>query len=85
MKYHFQYVSKTAVRIELIAEDKRETLLIEKLALAEENDLELHELFRKGVAHYDNQAMLLKLKFMNFPKVALCSHHPINQQVEDVA
>lgn len=85
MKYHFQFVSKTAVRIELIAEDKRELLLLEELKSADEHYTELADLFRKAVETYDSQASLVRLKFMNFPKVALCSYHLVATQVDDVA
>ncbi|MEE1944582.1 hypothetical protein VRU48_05650 [Pedobacter sp. KR3-3] len=83
MKYHYQFVSKTIVRIELIPEDQKETALIKTLSSSAENDPNLKELFKKGFEAYDPKAELTKLKFMNFPSVALCSYasatEPINQ------
>lgn len=79
MKYHYQFVSKTIVRIELIPEDQKDIALIETLSTSAENDPNLKELFRKGFEAYDSKAELTKLKFMNFPRVALCSYMPITK------
>lgn len=73
MKYHYQYVSKTTVRIELIPEDQKETTLISVLSKASEDDKRLLELFENGLENYGNVCKLTKIKFMKFPKVALCS------------
>ncbi|RZK41045.1 MAG: hypothetical protein EOO90_12570 [Pedobacter sp.] len=77
MKYHYQFVSRTSVRIELIAEDKKEISLLENFdKLKEEND-QLFNLYQKGLESYDLNVQLSKLKFMSFPKVALCSYSVI--------
>lgn len=74
MKYHFQLVSRTAVRIELIPEHQTEKSLLDQFIDAKEQDEQLLVLFSKGIAAYHNGATLTKIKFMNFPKVALCSY-----------
>lgn len=85
MKYHFQFVSRTTVRIELIAEDQREIALIEKLSQSEENNEELLGLFRKGLEAYSAGTLLIKTKFMNFPRVALCNYTTAVQSIDNVA
>lgn len=72
MKYHYQYVSKTTVRIELIPEDQKETTLISSLSQANEDDQHLLHLFENGLENYANGYSLVKVNFMKFPKVALC-------------
>jgi len=74
MKYHFQFVSRTAVRVELIPEDKREVELIDQISRCGEDDVQLTELFRKGVETYSSNTVLTKTRFMNFPSVALCNY-----------
>jgi hypothetical protein len=74
MKYHYQFVSKTTVRIELIAEDNREREMIISLSASTESDERLIDLFKKGLQAYSTNVILTKSKFMNFPKVALCSY-----------
>ena len=73
MKYHYQYVSRSTVRIELIAEDQKETALISVLSLASEDDQRLLLLFKNGLENYSSGCSLTKINFMKFPKVALCS------------
>lgn len=73
MKYHYQFVSKNSVRIELIPEDKKESALIEVLAVATETDPQLTAQFQSALSAYSKDATIEKIKFMNFPKVALCS------------
>jgi len=73
MKYHYQYVSKSSVRIELIPEDQKEKALIEVLTVATETDPQLVALFQVALTAYSQDSTITKLKFMNFPKVALCS------------
>lgn len=85
MKYHYQYVSKTTVRIELIPEDKKETVLIEKLSQGEEDNEQLKELFRKGLESYNAGTILTKTKFMNFPTVALCNYTISVHTIDNVA
>ena len=82
MKYHFQLVSRTAVRIELIAEHKTEQILLEEFINSNEQDERLLALFTKGIAAYHNGAILTKTKFMNFPKVALCSYEVVLKNLE---
>ncbi|RZK54099.1 MAG: hypothetical protein EOO91_16530 [Pedobacter sp.] len=85
MKYHFQYVSKTTVRIELIPEDKKEITLIAKLSQGEENNEQLTELFRIGLESYNAGTTLVKTKFMNFPSVALCNYTTSTRTIDNVA
>lgn len=73
MKYHYQYVAKNSVRIELIPEDQKEKALIEVLTVAPETDPQLVSLFQTALTAYSKDSTITKLKFMNFPKVALCS------------
>jgi len=82
MKYHYQFVSRTTVRIELIPEDKRETALIDSFFAPGENDEQLMALFRKGIEDYASNARLTETRFMNFPKVALCSYNVVVQTAE---
>jgi hypothetical protein len=78
MKYHYQLVSKTKVRIELIPEDKKEIGIFESFGENENND-QLTEYFRVGLAAYNNEATLARINFMQFPKVALCSFETIKK------
>jgi hypothetical protein len=85
MKYHYQFVSATKVRIELIPEDQKETALIEGLSASTENNEHLLELFRKGLEGYSSEAILAVPKFMSFPKVALCSYVIEAQTIDNLA
>lgn len=78
MKYHYQLVSKTKVRIELIPEDQKEISIFESFTANETNN-ELAEYFRKGLAGYHPETILVRINFMQFPKVALCSFETIKQ------
>lgn len=82
MKYHFQLVSRTAVRIELIAEHRTEQIELDEFAQSNEQDEKLLALFSKGITAYHNGATLTQTKFMNFPKVALCTYQLSHQTVE---
>jgi hypothetical protein len=73
MKYHFQYVSKTTVRIQLIPEKPKEAELLSTLSPSAENSPELLSLFQHGLETYSTGATLTKTRFMDFPKVALCT------------
>ncbi|RZL12158.1 MAG: hypothetical protein EOO96_32445 [Pedobacter sp.] len=73
MKYHYQFVSKTTVRIELIPEDKREKELLLTFSKELDNNL-LTELFQKGLQGYAAGTSLVRTNFMSFPHVALCSY-----------
>jgi len=84
MKYHYQYVSKSSVRIELIPEDLKEKMLIEAIT-GQENDNELlKQYYQIGLDNYSNGHSLTKINFMAFPKVALCSFSQQNK-TENVA
>ncbi len=74
MKYDYQLVSKSKVRIELILEDKAETKLLTRLTQPE-NELneQILAYFNIGVEAYSQGATPTKIAFMQFPKVALCS------------
>ncbi len=85
MKYHYQFVSATTVRIELIPEDQKETHMIERLARAGENSPELLELYTNGLQGYHLSAVLTKTNFMNFPTVALCGFLKVKDLKEIVA
>jgi len=84
MKYHYQFVSKTTVRIELIPEDKKDITLIERLTVGQEDDEELQHLFNKGLETYSAGTVLTKTKFMNFPKVALCNYTNVALEINAV-
>lgn len=74
MKYHYQFVSNTTVRIELIAEDQKETALLKALQAVEKDDQQLKDLFKAGLSNYAPNSEIKKLNFMSFPKVALCTY-----------
>lgn len=82
MKYHYQYVSKTTVRIELIPEDKKEALQIGSIKTGEHNHPELLSFYQQGLHHYSPDTELTRINFMNFPKVALCSFARVIQALE---
>jgi len=73
MKYHYQFVSGTTVRIELIPEYKNEISLLEALSDQPVNEELLLDFFRQGLAAYHADTQLTNTRFMNFPKVALCT------------
>ena len=73
MKYHYQFVSKTTVRIELIPEDKKEKELLLGFS-SELEDHQLAELYQRGLHGYAAGTSLMRTNFMNFPNVALCSY-----------
>lgn len=73
MKYHYQFVSKTSVRIELIPEDNNDTLFLAQVDLDPKLQIELLAYFKTGLEVYSSGAMLDRTTFMNYPKVALCS------------
>ena len=73
MKYHYQFVSPTTVRIELIPDDQKEITLLESLHSADINDQTLKVLFQEGLEAYAAGMNIKKLNFMKYPKVALVS------------
>lgn len=73
MKYHYQFVSKTTVRIELIPEDKKEKELLSSFS-KEMDDPQLTELYQKGLKGYAAGTSLIRTNFMSFPHVALCGY-----------
>ncbi len=79
MKYHYQLVSETKVRIELIPEDQKEIKLFENASI-DVHHPQLLNYFQIGLAAYQQEAVLQRINFMQFPKVALCSFE-INKQV----
>ena len=83
MKYHYQLVSRTKVRIELIPEDQKEIGLFESFTENETSNA-LAEYFRKGLAAYHPETILVRINFMQFPKVALCSFETIKQSAPSV-
>ncbi|RZL50680.1 MAG: hypothetical protein EOP00_03230 [Pedobacter sp.] len=85
MKYHYQYVSKTTVRIELIAEDKNETAKLEKFGKIANDHPEIINYYIKGLQAYHPGAELTKTNFMSFPKVALCSFKLAHELIVEVA
>jgi len=80
MKYHYQFVSETSVRIELIPEYKNEFALIEAVSDQTADHEQLIAFFRKGLAAYHLETTLTNTRFMNFPKVALCSFSLLQQE-----
>jgi len=86
MKYHYQFVSNHSVRIELIPEDRKELHLLElsSASLQIQQDEVLIAYFRKGLAAYSRDANLTLTRFMNFPKVALCTYETQHITIEKV-
>ncbi|RYZ36711.1 MAG: hypothetical protein EOP49_32345 [Sphingobacteriales bacterium] len=75
MKYHYQFASRTSVRIELIPEKETEVRLLN--GFAPEGDIKaLLELFGKGLKNYQQDAQLKETVFMKFPTVALIKFEP---------
>lgn len=81
MKYHYQFVSGTTVRIELIPEYKNEIALLEALPGQPVNEELLSDFYGQGLAAYHVDSLLTNLRFMNFPKVALCTFRLQKQMV----
>lgn len=73
MKYHYQYVSASTVRIELIAEDKNEIALLENMKGSTLEDTRLKTLFATALESYVDDSDVTRINFMDFPKVALVS------------
>lgn len=71
MKYHYQYVSAKSVRIELIPEDKKESILLEGSNTNMKDDAVLKKLFEVPLSTYAPNTNITKINFMDFPKVAL--------------
>ncbi|RYY52035.1 MAG: hypothetical protein EOO09_22395 [Chitinophagaceae bacterium] len=82
MKYHYQFVSKTSARIELIAEYESEHLLLAQARQSGKASAALLSLFSNGIANYLPGAVESETVFMNFPTVALCRfvQHPTPTQ-----
>ena len=78
MKYHYMRISPTTVRIELIPEDNSEKMLLQDLAQGGPEDQALNKLFENGLAIYQSSTKLMSKKFMDFPRVALCSFEMIS-------
>ena len=74
MKYHYQFSSKTSVRIELISETAAEKNLLDELSAASPDHADLLELYAKGLQNYLAEAKLSSTRFMDFPRVALCRY-----------
>ena len=74
MKYHYQFASKTSVRIELISETAAEKNLLDELSFASPDHADLLELYAKGLENYLAEAKLSSTRFMDFPKVAICRY-----------
>lgn len=77
-------ISPTTVRIELIPEDNTEKVLLQNLSQSEQNDPILSKLFENGLGIYQSNTKLVSKKFMEFPRVALCSFENI-VQLSDVS
>ncbi|HTM99671.1 MAG TPA: hypothetical protein VL088_13040 [Pedobacter sp.] len=73
MKYHYQNVSKNTVRIQLLPENPKETQLLNSLTDEQPDNAKVTELFQLAVEHYSTGSTLTKTRFMDFPKVALCT------------
>ncbi|WAC40186.1 hypothetical protein [Pedobacter sp. SL55] len=84
MKYHYMRISPTTVRIELIPEDNSEKMLLQNLSQGEPDNQALNKLFENGLAIYQTSTKLITKKFMDFPRVALCSFENI-VQLSDVS
>jgi hypothetical protein len=85
MKYHYQYVSATTVRIELIPENKKESNLLNSfLAPNSVQNETLMDYFFKGIQFYSIGARPTLTRFMNFPTVALCSYETVDSENKQV-
>jgi hypothetical protein len=73
MKFHYQYVSKNSVRIELIPEDPKEKKLFEEIPGWDREDLQLRQFYQSGLENYSTGTALIRINFMSFPKVAICT------------
>lgn len=78
MKHHYMRISPTTVRIELIPEDNTEKKLLQDLAQSEPDHQALHTLFENGLGIYQSNTKLIAKKFMEFPRVALCSFEMVS-------
>ncbi|MFN0290200.1 hypothetical protein [Pedobacter helvus] len=78
MKYHYMRISPTTVRIELIPEDNTEKMLLQDLMQGQTDDQILNQLFENGLGIYQSNTKLTAKKFMDFPRVALCSFEIVN-------
>lgn len=65
-------ISASTVRIELIPEDQTEKLTLHQLAQVAQEDTALKNLFHTAIKVYDTRAAMVSLRFMEFPRVALC-------------
>lgn len=82
MKFHYQYVSNTSVRIELIPEDQKEKKFLDSLTVTSpQQNYELESYFKEGLLAYQPGSKLKKTSFMQFPKVALCTLEAIPQSL----
>lgn len=73
MKFHYQYVSKSSIRIELIPEDPQEKKLIEEITEWDMEDLQLRQFYQAGLENHSTGSSLTRINFMAFPKVAICA------------
>lgn len=81
MKCHYQYVSATTVRIELIAEDQHESTKLASLGTKEIPDTELEHYFKNGVSEYAKGVQTTQIRYMQFPIVALCRFEKITETI----
>jgi len=73
MKHHYMHISRTCVRIELIAEDNEERILLQEISETNPNNEILDGLFKNALNIYNREAILSSRTFMDFPRVALCN------------
>jgi hypothetical protein len=85
MKYHYQPVSRTAVRIEVIPEDPKESSFLNSFEREETlYHQDLIACYEKGLEAYNTDAILRKTTFMQFPRVALCNFEPAQKTIEQL-
>lgn len=85
MKYHYQYVSPKSVRIELIAEDRKESEQLHEFDNSGAYDQKLKALYGAALIPYALSSIITKINFMEFPKVALVSYERVVIQEDSCA
>lgn len=67
-------VSNASVRIQLIPENAEEKSLLQSLSHPEMAAATLSQLYAKALDSYQPNASIVAQKFMEFPRVALCTY-----------
>lgn len=84
MKYHYQYISPTTVRVELIPENPQEITELKRIGKIEIQHPSLDQYYKLGVSEYAKGIQLTRVRYMQFPTVALCGFEKILSAVEKI-